>query len=133
MQTDTVKTMSQYDLKKMIRDSLVRVYRNELYAKNQNKANRVTTFYVLAQQKFYNNEFREALSLINVAEKTMPTSDVLALKGSIYLGLGSIEEFTNYWRQALTLDSKVPIPPSPAVVEELKRQGLINENLERNF
>jgi hypothetical protein len=53
------------------------------------------------------------------------SADVLALKGSIYLGLGSIENFVEFWRQALEMDENLPIPPSPAIVEELKRQGLI--------
>lgn len=115
------------------RDSLTQVYKEELYNENQSKANRVTTFYILAQQKFYNGEFEEALFLINQATRVKETADVLALKGSIYLGLGSTENFVAFWKRALELDKNLPLPPSPNIIQELKKQGLINENPDKNF
>lgn len=113
------------DSEKIRRDSLIQVYKEEIYNENQTKANRITTFYMLAQEKFYSGEYEEALFLINRALRVKESADVLALKGSIYLGLGSIENFVEFWRQALEMDENLPIPPSPAIVEELKRQGLI--------
>lgn len=104
-----------------------------MYKTHQIQANRITSLYISAQQKFYNSEFQEALVLINRAANIKQTADILALKGSIYLGLGSLENFITFWKQALSLDKNVPIPPSPAIVAELKRQGLINDNFERNF
>lgn len=115
------------------KDSLIQVMKQELYNQYQTDANRLSSFYILAQQRFFAGEHEEALFLINEAARIKTTADILALKGSIYLGLGSVDEFGKHWREALTLDENVPIPPSPAVVRELKRQGLINENLERNF
>lgn len=114
-------------------DSLKQVYRDQLYEDNKNKANIITTFYILAQQKFYNGEYDEALFLINRAIKVRETADVLALKGSIYFGLGSTENFITFWGKALDMDKDVPIPPIPALIAELKKHGLINENPNRNF
>lgn len=127
IQADT-SNVDPMDLKEEARrDSLEQLYKDELYKTHQIQANRITSLYISAQQKFYNNEFQEALALINVAASIKQTADILALKGSIYLGLGSIENFVTYWRQALDLDKDLPIPPSPIIVEELKRQGLIDE------
>ncbi|XWN38644.1 MAG: hypothetical protein ROO71_06770 [Balneola sp.] len=63
--------------------------------------------------------------MINRALEVKETAELLALKGSIYLGLGSVESFVTFWRMALEMDENLPIPPSPAIVEELRRQGLI--------
>lgn len=114
------------------RDSLEQLYKNELYKTHQIQANRITSLYISAQQKFYNNEFQEALAIINIAASIKQTADILALKGSIYLGLGSIENFVTYWKQALDLDKNLPIPLSPIIVAELKKQGLIDEFPDRN-
>jgi tetratricopeptide (TPR) repeat protein len=125
-QTDSSETISpDIDLEKQRRDSLTQVYKDELYKDYQTKANRITTLYILAQQKFYSAEYQDALFLINRALQVKETADLLALKGSIYLGLGSVENFVAFWRRALEMDANLPIPPSPAIVEELKRQGLI--------
>lgn len=133
-QPDTILSNEpKADLDKALRDSLTQIYKDELFTTNQSKANRITTFYILAQQKFYNGEYQEALFLINQAIRVKETADVFALKGSIYLGLGSTENFITFWRRALDLDSNVPIPPSPAIVAELKKHGLINDNPDRNF
>jgi len=129
----TTVTDSKIDVEKMRRDSLKKVYTDQIYQENQIKANRITTFYILAQQKFYSGEYEEALFLINRALRVKETADVLALKGSIYFGLGSTENFITFWKRALDMDKNLPIPPFPAIVEELKRQGLINENPDRNF
>ncbi len=116
-----------------IRDSLNAVLKDEIHAQYQSQANRLTTFYILAQQRFYSGDYQQALFLINRAANIKESADVLALRGSIYFGLGSIENFVSNWREALEKDRNVPIPPSPPIIEELKNQGLINENLERNF
>ncbi len=116
-----------------IRDSLSSFLKDELKDYYHAQANRLTSFYILAQQRFYSAEYDQALLLINRAANIKETADVLALKGSIYYGLGSIENFVSNWKQALDLDKNVPIPPSPPIVEELKRQGLLNDNLERNY
>ena len=115
------------------RDSVMNILKTQLFNEYQTDANRLSSFYILAQQRFFGGEYEEALFLINQAERIKATPDVLALKGSIYLGLGSIDEFVSNWREALSQDANIPIPPSPAVVNELKKQGLLNDNLERNF
>ncbi|MBR9916822.1 hypothetical protein GYB29_03830 [bacterium] len=115
----------EVDLEKARRDSLMQVYKEELHKDYQTKANRITTLYILSQQKFYSGEYQDAMFLINRALQVKETADLLALKGSIYLGLGSIENFVAFWRRALEMDEDLPIPPSPAIVDELKRQGLI--------
>lgn len=115
----------EIDLEKARRDSLMRVYKEELHKDYQTKANRITTLYILSQQKFYSGEYQDALFLINRALQVKETADLLALKGSIYLGLGSTENFVAFWRRALEMDENLPIPPSPAIIDELKRQGLI--------
>lgn len=112
-------------LEKIRRDSLTQIYKEELYKDYQTKANRITTLYILSQQKFYNGEYQDALFLINRALEVKETAELLALKGSIYLGLGSVENFVTFWRLALEMDENLPIPPSPAIVQELRRQGLI--------
>ncbi len=116
-----------------IRDSLNNELKNEIFERYQVQANRLTTFYILAQQNFYNGQYQAALVMINRAASIKETADVLALKGSIYYGLGSLEDFITHWTQALDKDRNVPIPPSPPIIAELKKQGLINDNLERNY
>lgn len=123
--TDSTETEEEKEQHRI--DSLTQVYKAELFNVNQAKANRITTFYLLAQQKFYNGEHSEALFLINQAARVKETADILALKGSIYYGLGSIENFLNFWRRALEMDENVPIPPSPVIISELKKYGLIDE------
>jgi tetratricopeptide (TPR) repeat protein len=126
--TDTIKINEpEIDLEQKRIDSLTQVYKQELFNVNQAKANRITTFYLLAQQKFYSGEHSEALFLINQAARVKETADILALKGSIYYGLGSIENFLGFWRRALEMDENVPIPPSPVIISELKKYGLIDE------
>lgn len=131
--SDTANVIEENDLDKNRLDSLKQVYKDQLYDENKNKANRITTFYILAQQKFYNGEYDEALFLINRAIQVRETADVLALKGSIYFGLGATENFITFWGKALAIDKDVPIPPIPAIVAELKKHGLINEIPNRNF
>lgn len=82
---------------------------------------------------FFNGEYQNALAYINRAANIRENADVLALKGSIYLGLGSEEDFISNWRRALELDSEVPIPPSPYIVQQLQENGLIDENLQKSF
>lgn len=117
----------------ILRDSLRTELRGEIFRKYQSRANQITTFYILAQQNFYNNNFEEALYLINRAANIKETADILALRGSIYYGLGSMEGFLTNWRRALDMDSNLPIPPSPPIIAALKEEGLINDNLERNY
>lgn len=130
LELDDKNAQEIYETKK---DSVFKILKAELYKEYETDANRLTTFYILAQQRFYGGEYEEALFLIDQAARIKTTPDILALKGSIYLGLGSIDDFVSNWREALSLDGNIPIPPAPAVVRELQRQGLINNNLERNF
>lgn len=115
------------------RDSLLEIHKNELKRTYGGKANSITTYYILAQQNFFNGNYEEALYLVNKASLVSETADVLALKGSIYLGLGSVDNFVLNWRKALELDENLPLPNSPAIIQELQKQGLIDINLERNF
>lgn len=101
--------------------------------KYQAQANGISSYYILAQQQFYNGNYEEALYFINQAAKIRENADVLALKGSIYLGLGLKEDFVESWKKALEMDKDIPLPSSPFVVKELQQQGLINENFKRNF
>lgn len=73
------------------------------------------------------------MSYINDALETRQNADLLALKGNIHLGLGNTEAFVTYWKKALKKDKDVPLPFSDFIIEELKSQGVLNENLEPNF
>lgn len=115
------------------RGKLTEIYKTELNEKYNADANSLATFYIQAQQKFYTGEYQSALFFIDRAVEIKETADILALKGSIYLGLGSREAFVENWRKALTLDANVPIPPSPIIIRFLKETGLVNENLQKNF
>lgn len=108
-------------------------YREQLRDDYQAQANEITTFYLLAQRRFYNGDYRNALSIVNKALKIRENADLYALKGSIYLGLNNIEQFKKNWRTALKMDKQVPLPLTDFVIEQLKEHGLLNENLERNF
>lgn len=108
-------------------------YKNKLNAKYKDEANIITNYFILAQQHFFAGEYEEALYLISHISKIKENADVLALKGSIYLGLEDRKKFIALWRQALELDKNVPIPPSPYLIQQLQIEGLINDKLQRNF
>ncbi len=129
--TSTIKVISPD--KDPARIKLTEDYKKELDKQYLGKANGITTYYILAQQQFYNAEYEDALYLINKAIAIKETPDVIALKGSIYLGLGSIDLFTQNWKRALEMDKNIPIPNSSVIIKELQNQGLINDKLERNF
>ncbi len=103
-------------------------YIRELSERYQGRANGITTFYSSAQRLFYMGKFQSALYHINKAAEIKETADILALRGSIYLGLGDIEKFTEQWRLALEMDNEVPIPNIPYLIQQLKKEGLIGEN-----
>ncbi|RNC85725.1 MAG: hypothetical protein ED557_02830 [Balneola sp.] len=126
-QPDTLSTEEQLAL------DLKELYREELFEKHNSEANQLVNFYILAQQKLFTGEYPEALSLIQRAAQIKENADVLALRGSIYLGLGQPDEFVSNWRRALELDPEVPILPSPYVIQQLQLYGLIDENLQKNF
>ncbi len=127
-------TETQVDSAEIKREAvLTELYKEELREVYKTQANSITSYYILAQQHFYNGDFEEALQIINLADNVRENADVLALKGSIFLGLGSTEKFTEYWERALEIDNNIPVPSAPFVVEALKKQGLIDENRERNF
>jgi tetratricopeptide (TPR) repeat protein len=115
------------------RAELQELYREELRKTYQAKANGVTTYYILAQQQFHQAQYQNALYLINKALAIKETPDVLALKGSIFLALGSKEKFTENWRKALEMDANIPIPTLPFITRELQNQGLVDANFKRNF
>ena len=115
------------------REQLTELYKEELSDQYQADANGLINFYILAQQRFFTGDYQNALILINRAAAIKENADVLALKGSIYLGLGQTENFVANWRQALELDAEVPIPPLPYVVQQLRLNGLLDENLQKAF
>ncbi|GAB5408490.1 MAG: hypothetical protein BalsKO_08550 [Balneolaceae bacterium] len=115
------------------KDALLEVYKDELNEIYQTDANGIITYYILAQQRLYSGDYQNALIFINRAAEIKENADILAMKGSIYLGLGLTENFVANWRQALELDPEVPIPPSPYIVQQLQLNGLIDENLKKSF
>lgn len=116
-----------------LRNALVELYKDEIYSRYQAQTNTLTNYYILAQQHFYTGDFDNALFLINRAALIKENADVLALRGSIYLGLGYINEFVSHWRRALEMDPSVPIPSSTYIIQQLQNNGLIDENLKKSF
>lgn len=116
-----------------LREALIELYKDEIYSRYQAQANTLTNYYILAQQHFYTGDFENALFLINRAALIKENADVLALRGSIYLGLGYINEFVSHWRRALEMDPSVPIPSSTYIIQQLQNNGLIDENLTKSF
>lgn len=116
-----------------LRNALIELYKDEIYARYQAQANTLTNYYILAQQHFFSGDFENALFLVNRAALIKENADVLALRGSIYLGLGYINEFVNQWRRALEMDPEVPIPSSTYIIQQLQNNGLIDENLKKAF
>jgi tetratricopeptide (TPR) repeat protein len=116
-----------------LRNSLTKIYKDEMYAQYQDQANTLSNYYILAQQNLYVGDFENALLLINRAALIKENADVIALRGSIYLGLGYMEEFVNQWRKALEMDPDVPIPVIAYVIQQLQANGLIDENLNKAF
>ncbi len=116
-----------------LRSALIELYKDEIYSRYQAQANTLTNYYILAQQHFYSGDFENALFLINRAALIKENADVLALRGSIYLGLGYINEFVNQWRRALEMDPEVPLPSSAYIIQQLQNNGLIDENLKKAF
>ncbi len=114
-------------------DALTDLYKDEIYSNYQAQANTLTNYYILAQQNFFAGDYENALFLINRAALIKESADVLALRGSIYLGLGYINEFVNHWRRALEMDPEVPIPQSPYIIQQLQNNGLIDERLRKAF
>lgn len=99
---------------------------NGLRAEFARQANNVTQLYITAQQLFYNGNFDQALVMIRQANEVRDNPDIKALKGSIYLALGSREKFEENWRRAFEMDDDVPIPNIPFVQRELQNIGLID-------
>ena len=116
-----------------LRNALIELYKDEIYARYQAQANTLTNYYILAQQHFFSGDFENALFLVNRAALIKENADVLALRGSIYLGLGYINGFVNQWRRALEMDPEVPIPSSTYIIQQLQNNGLIDENLKKAF
>lgn len=120
--TDEADSLAQYQ------EELEQLYIEELEERYQGRANSITTYYNNAQRFFYMRNYQAALYHINKAAEIHETSDILALRGSIYLALGSKQKFTENWRMALEMDKEVPIPNLDFIINELKAQGLINQN-----
>ncbi len=116
-----------------LESDLKELYKEELFEKHNSEANQLVNYYILAQQKLFTGEYPEARTLIEKALEIKENADILALRGSIYLGLGQPDEFVANWRRALELDPDVPILPSPFVIQQLQLYGLIDENLKKNF
>jgi len=115
------------------RNALVEVYKDELNEIYRADANGIISYYILAQQRFYNGDYQNALIYANRAANIKENADILALKGSIYLGLGLNDIFVANWRQALELDPEVPLPISPYIIQQLQLNGLIDANLKKAF
>lgn len=115
------------------REELKELYKEELTDQYQAEANGLINYYIFAQQRFYAGDYQNALVLINRAAAIRENADILALKGSIYLGLGQNENFLASWRQALELDPEIPIPNLPYVVQQLQLNGLLDENFQKAF
>jgi tetratricopeptide (TPR) repeat protein len=130
-QTAAVAEQDQKEAERRAR--LEELYQDELRKEYKAKANTLTTYYILAQQQYFKGQFKNAFYLINKAAKVKETSDVLALKGNIYLALSSKEKFAENWRKALEMDDDIILPTSTAILRELRNQGLINANFKRNF
>ncbi|MAL16728.1 MAG: hypothetical protein CL670_08860 [Balneola sp.] len=128
--SEVADTDSEEDKRKA---ELEELYKEELKKTYQAKANGVTTYYILAQQQFHQAQYQNALYLINKALAIKETADVYALKGNIFLGLGSKEKFTENWKKALEMDANIPIPILPFITSELQNQGLVDADFKRNF
>lgn len=118
---DTLRTR----IKESLKDDLYDLYRSD--------ANRLTNFHVLAQQYFYQANYEEALIMANRALSIRENANTLALRGSIFLGLGDTRRFEDDWRRALELDENVPIPRSEYIITALQNYGIIDSNLNRGF
>ena len=116
-----------------LRKSLTKIHKDEMYAQYQDQANTLSNYYVLAQQEFYARNYKNALVLINHAAIIKESADVLALRGSIYLGLGDIKKFVSQWRKALEMDPDVPIPIIADIIQQLQAYGLLDVNLKKAF
>lgn len=110
--------------------TLKKKYRQQLIDEYNTEANKIITFYLQAQRRFYEQEYEDALDFINKALNIREIADAYALKGSIYLGLGDTENFRKNWQQALQMDQNIPLPRSDYIIEELQNNGLLNENFE---
>lgn len=128
--TDTTELLTEKEkaAEKERREKLEDKYKEELNEEYQGQANGITTFYAAAQRLFYMGKFQNALYHIDKAAEIKETADILALRGSIYLGLGDTDKFVEQWNQALQMDENVPIPNVPHLIRQLKAQGLISEN-----
>lgn len=127
-ETDSTQSAEEEALAQQQREQFEEEYRKELRERYQGQANGVTTYYASAQRLFYMGRYQSALYHINKAADIKETADILALRGSIYLGLGDNEKFAEQWRLALELDENVPIPNVPYLLRQLKEEGLISQN-----
>tara|TARA_B100000965_G_scaffold406031_1_gene442743 strand:- start:256294 stop:256785 length:492 start_codon:yes stop_codon:yes gene_type:complete len=116
-----------------LRNEIKKQYKIDLYNEYQARANGLTTFYILAQQRYYNGDYEQALYYINKAYGFKENADILALRGSIFLGLGSVDNFVRDWRKALELDENLPLSYSNYVLRELQNQGLLDDKFRKNF
>lgn len=114
-------------------EKLTEIYKEELRSDYKSKANRLTNYYILAQQRFYAADYSNALIYINRAIAIQENAYLFALRGSIHLGLGMRENFVNDWKKALDMDENVPIPQSEYIIGALRSYGLIDDNLNKNF
>lgn len=126
--TVTTENDEEAQMLEQRREQMKQAYKEELEERYQGRANRITTYYNNAQRLFFMQNYQAALYHINKAAEIHETSDILALRGSIYLALGSKQRFAENWRMALEMDENVPVPNVGFVINELKALGLINQN-----
>ncbi|MEO1022477.1 MAG: hypothetical protein AAFW89_08020 [Bacteroidota bacterium] len=125
---DSAKTKELIQKQNELQKDLESAYREELMDKYQMQANAISTFYINAQQHFFNGNYERAMYYIREALKIRENADIYALKGNIHLAQGSTTEFLSSWKRALELDETIPIPGSEVIIKELQRSGLIDDN-----
>mgnify|MGYP001334386622 CR=1 FL=1 len=75
----------------------------------------------------------DGLEVCEQIKSEKENADILALRGSIFLGLGSVDNFVRDWRKALELDENLPLSYSNYVLRELQNQGLLDDKFRKNF
>lgn len=95
-----------------------------LKLENAEKANQISNYYLIAQRAMYKKEYQKALENIDLALAIHKNADLLALKGSIFFSMGSIERAKTIFTEALKMDENLPVPLLAGLNEWLIKEGL---------